>query len=50
MPTEQRQKAMNWWNKLSLTEKGNLMEGKFKHRHPQSLTGSEIENLWLNCA
>lgn len=50
MPTKQRQKAMTWWNELSWTEKGNLMEGDFKHRHPQSLTGSEIEKLWLNCA
>lgn len=50
MPTEQRQKAMTWWNELSWTEKGNLMEDDLKHRHPQSLTGSEIEKLWLNCA
>lgn len=26
-----------------------LIEGEFKHRHPQSLTGREIEMLWLNC-
>jgi hypothetical protein len=24
MATEQRQKAMTWWNNLSWTEKGNL--------------------------
>lgn len=42
--------SMYWWNNLTWTEKGNLMDGEFKHRHPQSLTGSEIEQLWLNHA
>lgn len=38
--------AIDWWNELSWTYKGNLMEGEFKHRHPQSLTGREIEIIW----
>ena len=38
--------AMDWWNNLNWTDKGNLMEGEFKHRHPQSLTGREIEIIW----
>ena len=42
-----REIAMEWWNNLSFTDKGNLMEGEFKHRHPQSLTGSEIVRLYL---
>ena len=44
-----REKAMAWWNnKLCWTDKCLLMEGDFKHRHPQSLTGSEIEKLWFS--
>lgn len=39
--------AMDWWNNLSWTEKVNLMEGDFKYRHSQSLTGSEIEKLYI---
>lgn len=49
MPSK-RELAMDWWNNLSWADKGNLMEGELKHRHPQSLTGREIEMLWLNCA
>lgn len=41
-----REIAMDWWNKLPFTIKGILMEGEFKHRHPQSLTVSEIERLY----
>ena len=41
--------AMAWWNHdLHWTEKGDLMIGKLKDRHPQSLTKSEIEVLWKN--
>lgn len=40
-----RGKAMKWWSDLSFTEQGNLMGGDYKHRHPQSLTGREIEML-----
>lgn len=49
MPSK-RELAMDWWNNLNWADKGNLMEGELKHRHPQSLTGREIEILWLNCA
>lgn len=46
-----RENALLWWrHDLSQTEKENLIEGKFKHRHPQSLTGSEIESLWKSSA
>ena len=38
--------AMKWWNDMSHSEKGLYMEGEFKHRHPQSLTGREIEKLY----
>lgn len=41
-----RQLSLEWWNELSWTDKGNLMEGEFKHRHPQSLTGREVEIIW----
>lgn len=37
---------MKWWNDMSHSEKGFYMEGEFKHRHPQSLTGREIEMLF----
>ncbi len=41
-----REEAMQWWNNLKHSEKGLYMEGDFKHRHPQSLTGREIEILY----
>jgi hypothetical protein len=41
-----REIAMEWWNDLSFTAKGNLIEAEFKHRHPQALSGSEIERLY----
>ena len=43
---ESRKLAMEWWDTLRWNEKGLLMEGNFKHRHPQSLTGREIEEIW----
>lgn len=44
-----REEAMSWWNETDWTEKGHLMEGEFKHRHPQSLTGREIQKLYEAC-
>ena len=44
---ELREIAMKWWNELTQPEKGYHMEGELKHRHPQSLTGSEIEQLYM---
>lgn len=41
-----RKEAIKWWNDMSHSEKGLYMEGEFKHRHPQSLTGREIETLY----
>lgn len=43
---ETRKIAMEWWNNMSHSEKGLYMDGNFKHRHPQSLTGREIEILF----
>ena len=42
-----REKALKWWNDLCWTDKGLLMEGDFKHSHPQGLINSEIEKLWI---
>jgi len=44
-----RELAMQWWNETDWTDKGFLMEGEFKHRHPQSLTGREIQILYEAC-
>jgi hypothetical protein len=41
-----RELAMQWWNDMCWTDQGLLMEGEFKHRHPQSLTGREIQGLY----
>jgi len=46
--TSKRELATHWRNDLSWSDKGLLMEGEFKHRHPQSLTGREIERLFSN--
>ena len=46
MKKSSRGLALEWWNELSWTNKGNLMGGEFKHRHPQSLTGREVEIVW----
>ncbi|XAI97291.1 hypothetical protein [Leptolyngbya phage Lbo-JY46] len=51
---ETRQKAMSWWNDLSLEEKFYKVIPWLKKqnlgasdRHPSSLTGREIEQIWL---
>jgi hypothetical protein len=48
-----REKALTWWHKMSLEEKfyktiehNNLIVGD-KTRHPNSLTGSEIESIYI---
>ena len=41
-----KQQALKWWNTISHSEKVLYMDGVFKHRHPQSLTNSEIEQLF----
>ena len=43
-----RELALKWWNDITHSEKGLYMEGDFKHRHPQSLTGIEIEHIYLS--
>lgn len=47
-----REKALNWWNKLSFEDKffktiqnNDLIAGD-KTRHPNTLTGREIETIW----
>ena len=49
---ETRKLAMDWWNKLSFEDKffktiqnNNLIVGD-KTRHPNTLTGREIEMIW----
>lgn len=49
---EMRKLAMDWWNKLSFEDKffktiqnNNLIVGD-KTRHPNTLTGREIEVIW----
>jgi hypothetical protein len=49
---ETRKLAMDWWNKLSFEDKffktiqnNNLIVGD-KTRHPNTLTGREIEVIW----
>jgi len=49
---ETRKLAMDWWNKLSFEDKffktiqnNNLIVGD-KTRHPNTLTGREIEIIW----
>ena len=39
--------AITWWNKLRFTDKYVLMGNEFKHRYPDSLTGFEIEKIYL---
>lgn len=46
------EKAINWWNGLSFEDKffktiqnNNLIEGD-KTRHPNTLTGREIEEIY----
>lgn len=41
-----REQAMEWWNNLCWTNKGILMSGHFSERHPQFLSGREIEEIW----
>jgi hypothetical protein len=41
-----REQAMEWWNNLCWTDKFLLMKEEFSDRHPQSLTGREIEEIW----
>ena len=49
---ERRKKAMEWWNKLSLEEKfyktipNKRFLGNDASRHPDTLTGREIEMLY----
>lgn len=40
-----REKAMKWWNNLSILKKNSLALSYFK-RKPDSLTGREIEHIW----
>ena len=47
-----REKAINWWNGLSFEDKffktiqnNDLIVGD-KTRHPNTLTGREIETIW----
>jgi len=41
-----RERAMEWWNNLCRTDKVLLMKEELSDRHPQSLTGREIEKIW----
>jgi len=46
MKKSSRELALEWWRELSFDKQKELMVGQFKHRHPQSLTGREVEILW----
>lgn len=54
METEIRRKAMFWWNGLNLenqfyaTIKNNDLINGDHTRHPNSLTGNEIEKIYKN--
>lgn len=52
MPAFEREAALQWWDKMNLEEKfyktikhNNLIVGD-KTRHPDTLTGSEIEKIY----
>lgn len=51
-PAFEREAALQWWDKMNLEEKfyktikyNSLIVGD-KTRHPDTLTGSEIEKIW----
>ena len=39
--------AMNWWNKLDLATRHNNTLLYFPERHHSTLTGREIETIWI---
>ena len=51
--TDNRISAMEWWNKMGLEQrfykiiKHNSLIAGDKTRHPSTLTGSEIETIYL---
>lgn len=54
METQIRMDAMKWWNNMGLEDRfyktiknNHLIEGD-KTRHPNSLTGYEIERIYSN--
>lgn len=44
--TDQTKRVKEWWDNLSTTDRGLLMEGDFKNKHPQSLSYIDIGYLW----
>ena len=55
MEATNRQKALEWWNSLTFEEKFyktiNWLSSENRdvtERHPDNLTGSEIEKIWRN--
>lgn len=42
-----RTMSMDYWYSLSDSDKNNLMQGDFEGRKPKSLTGREIEIIYL---
>jgi len=42
-----RQQSIAWWNKIAHGERKLYMEGYFQGRDPKSLTGREIEKIYV---